>query len=131
MKIFYYIIIIFILFLLSCFNPCHNEIIEIILSPDNEFIAIAFIRDCGTASSYSPQVYILDNSNKNRNVNYNKITGNVFRGNVSKFINIYWKDAKTLIVEHSCTEELIIESLEYYQGIKIEYIVSLDKENYR
>ena len=58
-----------------------NTIVMNEKSPDGKYAAVAFIRDGGATSSYSPQVTLLLSGDKFRN----KI-GNVFRGEDSREI---------------------------------------------
>jgi hypothetical protein len=121
---FYVLIIVYITFSLTgCLSFSNNDIIKKEISPNGKYIAYAFIRNGGATTSYSPQVTILKN-----NQDLSNKTGNVFIGYRSKFINIYWKDNETLIIEHSCTDDLIFKSLDIYNNVKIEYIVNSDTE---
>ncbi|MCL2832610.1 MAG: DUF5412 family protein [Treponema sp.] len=87
-------VIILILIFNSCSGICENKILTISFSPNKEYKAIAFIRTCGATTSFSPQVSILKKNEKFSN----KKKGNVFIGNNSNNINIYWENNSCLII---------------------------------
>ena len=52
-------------FLSSLFSGmCGNEIFQEVYSPDNEYKAVVFQRDCGATTSFSTQISILKASAK-------------------------------------------------------------------
>jgi hypothetical protein len=105
------------LLLNSCF-VAENISRETIASPDGKYVAVSFIRSVGATTSFSPQVSIIKKNRKLPNK-----PGNIFIGNHSKYINIYWKDANTLVVTHDCNDEDIFKKLEVFNDINIEYLM--------
>jgi hypothetical protein len=119
MKLF--IIVIIILSISSCINFAENDIIKSIVSPDEKYVAVSFIRSAGATTSFSPQVSILSKSKKLQNK-----SGNIFIGDNSKYIDILWEDNKTLIIYHNCKADKIFKQYIVYKDIKIKYIKILD-----
>jgi hypothetical protein len=101
----------------SCISISENDVKKLIISPDEKFVAVSFIRSSGATTSYSPQVSILPKNKKMPNK-----PGNVFIGDNSKYIDIYWKDDNTLLIYHNCKENNIFKRLNVFKKIKIEYI---------
>jgi len=100
----------------NCSMLVKNTIVMNEKSPDGKYAAVAFIRDGGATSSYSPQVTLLLSGDKFRN----KI-GNVFRGEDSREIKVYWQDATTLVVIHNCKKENIMLMENQVYGINVIY----------
>lgn len=122
------IITLFLLILLSiltsCNNICENKLVKQITTSDNKYTAIAFIRDAGATTAFSPQVSLFK-------VGHNLTdsdTGNIFIGNNSDFIDIEWKNENTLIIKHKCPKEEIHKKEIKLKNINIEYI-KLDDNN--
>ena len=110
--------------LTSCNNICGNKLVKQITTSDNEYTAIAFIRDAGATTAFSPQVSLFK-------VGHNLTdsdTGNIFIGNRSDFIDIEWKNENTLIIKHKCPKEEIHKKETKLKNINIEYI-KLDDNN--
>ena len=103
-------------FLAGCGMDCSNDVVKTVQAPDKAYKAIAFIRNCGATTDCSPQVSILK-----RNQRLGKSGGNVFIGNHSTFIDVYWKDANTLVIIHDCSEEDIFLQKEKVGTIQIMY----------
>ena len=71
-------------------NPCGNTIVKEIASPDEAYVATAFIRDCGATTGFSPQVYLRKKGEKLGD------KGNVFIGDHSESINLEWLSSHEL-----------------------------------
>lgn len=110
------LLIVLILGLIGCVNMSSNDIVKSIDSPNGEYRAIAFIRDCGATTDFSPQVTLLKKGHKFRNV-----PGNIFIGNHSKFIDISWKDDSTLIITYDCDKKDIFKQEKNKYGVHIIY----------
>jgi len=102
----------------SCINICKNEILTISFSPNEKYKAIAFIRTCGTTTNFSPQVSIL-NKNEKFSDNYK---GNIFIGNNSDNISIYWESDTCLVVLYNVIDKDIFKKNFKYENIEIKYI---------
>lgn len=121
MKVF---LIISILFSMnSCVNFSENNITKSILSPDEEYVAIAFIRSVGVTTGFSPQVSILTKNRKLPNK-----AGNIFIGDDSKYIDISWQNSKTLVIYHNCEEDKIFKKIHEFKDIKIKYVKILNED---
>lgn len=112
-----FVIITFPLMLIGCDTECSNDIIKTRISPDGKYKAIAYIRDCGATTDFSPQVSLILKKYKLKENNL----GNIFVGDHSKFIDIYWKSKNTLVIVHNCEIEYIFKSEKSKFGINIEY----------
>ena len=117
----YIILIISNLTISSCAHNVNYTIKKNIPSPGGEFVAVLFLHNGGATTSYSPQVAIL---RKNEKLQYKKSNAKVFRGYRTKYIDAYWKDERTLVIQHNCLDEYIFKQLEEFQNIKIEYIIA-------
>jgi len=106
--------------LIGCGNMCSNDIVKSIDSADGKYTAIAFIRNGGATTSFSPQVSILKSGKKLGNA-----AGNIFIGDHSKFIDISWKDNNTLIITHDCAEKDIFKQEKNKDNISIVYLVGM------
>jgi hypothetical protein len=96
--------------LTGCGSLCTNTIKQEIKSPDNRFVAVSFIRDCGATTDFSPQVYL------RRADQEMSETGNVFVGDHSDKITISWETPNTLIISSDCK---VISTKEEFEGIRI------------
>lgn len=85
-------------------------------SPDGKYVAECLIYNGGATTSYSPQVSL----RKSYTIRFHK-RGNIFIGYRSQYIDIEWKDDKTLIVHHNCEQENILKQEEIYGNVQIEY----------
>jgi hypothetical protein len=100
------------LFLTSgCVDPCSNTVVNEIVSPDGNFVATAFIRDCGATTDFSPQVELRPTGQK-----FGKV-GNVYVGNHSDNIHVIWQSNTQLVIQ---CDAFIVNRLTNYQGVLIE-----------
>ena len=111
----------------SCINICKNEIYKIEISPDGKYKAIAFIRSCGATTSFSPQVSLLNENGKFTD----REKGNIFIGNNSRNIDIFWENDFTLVIIHNSVENDIFIKIDNFEDIDIKYIFSEDIFNAR
>jgi hypothetical protein len=108
----------------SCISVFKNDVSKSIISPDERFVAISFIRSSGATTGFSPQVSILPKDKKLPNR-----PGNVFIGDNSKYIDIYWENDNTLVIYHNCTKDDIYKKISTFKNIKIEYIEEVKNAN--
>lgn len=111
------------LFLYGCSTEDNNTIVKSIDSPNGNYTAVAFIRDLGATTDYSPQVSIIKKGRKLLNQ-----PGNVFIGDKSKQIDISWQDDNTLIIFVNCAERDIHLQLTNYKNLNIEYKKITEKQ---
>ena len=100
----------------SCNDVAKNNVVKKIATTDGEYTAVAFIRDAGATTPFSPQVSILKKGEKFGDSNI----GNVFIGNKSKDIDIKWEDSKSLIISLKGYEKIKEENK--FEYITIKYI---------
>jgi hypothetical protein len=91
--------------------PCNNTIKGSAISPDGQYIATAFIRDCGATTAQSPQVYL------RRIGEPLSEAGNVFIGNHSDEIQVKWLSASKLVVYSNCE---VVRHETNYNGVLVE-----------
>ena len=84
---------------------CSNLIIDSQSSPNNDFKAIVFVRDCGATTSSSLQVSILRKNKELKNS-----AGNIFVCTNSDFVKVNWKNDKKLLVTHNSKDIFLKES---------------------
>jgi hypothetical protein len=103
----------------SCTNIAENSLNQSLISPNGKYVAVSFIRSVGATTAYSPQVSIL---RKNKKFS-NKLKGNIFIGNHSKYVNIFWKDSNTLFIIHDCFDDDIFKKVKLFNGVNIKYVM--------
>lgn len=117
-KVVNYLIIIFILIsLLSGCSECNNEIIKKENSPDGNFVAVIFIRDCGATTDFSYQVSIL-----NKDSQMNNLKGNVFITENVEITSVKWNSIEELTITYKSNKEEIFKMENSIYGIKVNYI---------
>ena len=97
--------------LAGCADPCSNTTKAEVTSPDGKYVATAFIRDCGTTTSFSPQVHLRPVGESVARI------GNVFVGDRSDEIDIEWLSATHLVIYSDCE---VVRHETNYLGIVIE-----------
>ena len=114
---FFPVLIPIVIMLTTCINSeCKNIIIEEKPAPNNQIKAVAFIRDCGTTTDKSPQVSIIDINSK-----LNNEGGNIFIGNHSQYIKIYWETNNSIFIIHNCNDNDIFKMIKNFKDINITY----------
>lgn len=111
-------ILIGIVCVLSGCGICKNDVVKEINTSDNKYKIVAFIRAGGATTAFSPQVSLIKANKKLSDSD----TGNIFRGNKSKYIDIQWKNENTLIIKYDCSEEDVFEKCTHIKDINIEYV---------
>jgi hypothetical protein len=81
----------------SSSDLCGNTVVKTITSSDKQYDAVAFLRDCGATTAFTPEVSILRHGEDLSNTG-----GNVFRGSYGEtFIDITWASDTTLIIQYT------------------------------
>ena len=95
---------------------CGNDPINTDVSPDEERVAIAFIRSCGATTPFYTQVSILDKPGKLANE-----AGNVFIAEGKHPVSVQWEGNEKLKINGTggCGDQSL--QLSEYQGIMISY----------
>jgi len=110
------IILIFLISIVGCEDVAQNTVVKTLKSPNGKYIAIAFIRDAGATTGFSPQVSVIES-----NQSFENKAGNVFRGNDSEYIDIEWVDNSTLKISYDCDEKEIFKKEEKVYGVNVNY----------
>ncbi|MFN7489809.1 MAG: hypothetical protein ACK5QK_08770 [Chryseotalea sp.] len=109
-------------------DSCVNQIVDIKISPDNNYQAVTFIRDCGATTGFSTQLSIIkvtdtfDKTDETGNtlIMSDKIGGGLMDENGGAKIRTSWtKDNKIEILYDNRTGSVKRET--EYKDIKIEY----------
>lgn len=109
------IVILFVYIATGC-TLCGNDPINAEVSPDEERVAIAFIRSCGATTPFYTQVSILDKPGRLSNE-----AGNIFIVEGKHPVSVQWENNEKLKI--GGTREYGEESLRLseYKGIRISY----------
>ena len=97
---------------------CGNEIYQEVLSPDGNFNAVLFQRDCGATTSFSTQISLISQDRKLPNE-----SGNIFiinRHPKDIGIELLWAGPSELLIKHTDGLEYSKKETEY-QEITISY----------
>ena len=109
-------LVIFIVSLATGCGMCGNDPVTVEVSPNEERVAIAFIRSCGATTPFYTQVSIIDKPGKLANE-----AGNVFIVEGKHPVSVQWEgDEKLIIVGTGRYGEQSLQLTEY-QGIRISY----------
>jgi hypothetical protein len=109
-------------------DSCANQIVDIKISPDKNYQAVTFIRDCGATTGFSTQLSIMkvtdtfDKTDETGNtlIMSDKIGGGLMDENGGAKIRTRWtKDDKLEILYDSRTKTAKRET--EYKDIKIDY----------
>ena len=106
-------------------NFCGNKIIKEIASPDKDYSAIMFVRDCGATTGYSTQVSIVEYGDKLENtignilVMSDKPSGAIFE-NGGAMVEIAWNANNELNISYDKACE-VFKNKSHLDGIKINY----------
>jgi hypothetical protein len=97
--------------LAGCGVPCKNTTQAEVTSPDGNYVATAFIRNCGATTSFGPQVHLHPVGERAANI------GNVFIGDHSDRIQIQWLSATHLVIYSDCA---VVQHVTNYHGITVQ-----------
>ena len=75
-------------------DPCSNEVVSEVPSPNGELKAVIFTRNCGATTANSRQITILPASHSLPNE-----AGNVFISDREPPLTVQWTDDQNLIIE--------------------------------
>ena len=91
---------------------CGNTVKQEAKSPDGNYVATAFVRDCGATTAFTAQVHVRKAGTKMED------TGNVYRGYLSDDIGLTWLSSTHLIITSGCQE--VRFHLTNFHGITID-----------
>ncbi|MUT68349.1 hypothetical protein [Paenibacillus sp. NEAU-GSW1] len=92
---------------------CSNEVVSSIESPNKDYRAYVFLRDCGATTKKSYQVSVLKNGKELKNSG-----GNVFSS--YNGVSIFWSDTDELTVSLSSNHDIFTQETKL-GGIEIKY----------
>jgi hypothetical protein len=109
-------------------DSCANQIVDIKISPDKNFQAVTFIRDCGATTGFSTQLSIIkatetfDKSDEKGNtlIMSDKIGDGLMDENGGAKIMANWTEDNKLVILYDSRTETAKRETEY-KDIKIEY----------
>jgi hypothetical protein len=109
-------------------DSCANQIVDIKISPDKNFRAVTFIRDCGATTGFSTQLSIIkatdtfDKSDEKGNtlIMSDKIGDGLMDENGGAKIMANWTEDNKLVILYDSRTETAKRETEY-KDIKIEY----------
>ncbi|HEX5433459.1 MAG TPA: hypothetical protein VFY05_04425 [Candidatus Angelobacter sp.] len=115
------------LFVHSLPDPCNNEVGEEILSPDNEWKAVIFERDCGATTDFSTQISLVKG---NRSLLHDS-SGNIFtadsdhnkvRVNLNGLlpINVIWENNNQLLIRYPARARVFLQNRRY-KDVRVSY----------
>jgi hypothetical protein len=96
---------------------CNDKIIKELSVHGYENKVVAYIRDCGATTSFSPQVAFIKTNKKNVDIEDDLI----FVANHSDFVDISWKSTSTLLIAYDVKKDDIIKQEKKWGKIFIEY----------
>ena len=101
----------------GCFKePCANEVLDEVPSPDRNLKAVVFVRNCGATTGLSTQVSVLGIDEVIENE-----PGNVFIIEPDGDVNAKWISASSLELEHPARTE-VFRQMSEYRGTEITYL---------
>lgn len=106
-------------------DPCGNQVLQQVASPDGQFKAVIFERDCGATTGYSTQVSVLPSaaalSNDGGNVFVmNDSDGSARSGSSGLRVWTKWLGARHLKIVYGA-EETAFHNVPKYEDIAISY----------
>jgi hypothetical protein len=109
-------ILIILIGFMGCEDVAQNTIVKKSQSPNVKYIAIAFIRDAGATTDFSPQVSVIKSGEL-----FENRSGNAFIGNKSEYIDIEWIDSSTLKTFYDCGEKDLFKKEKKIYEVTMEY----------
>jgi len=101
----------------SACSMCGNDPINSEISPDEEHVAIAFVRNCGATTSFNTQVSVLNIPGHLQNE-----AGNLFRIEGKHPVSVRWESNEQLIIERASAYVVPSLQLSEYRGIMVSYV---------
>jgi hypothetical protein len=114
------------LLFLACDSGCANEILETVLSPDGNWQAVIFRRDCGATTGYSTQVSIISAKAKLPNKGGNVFVADTDHGKAPEQesggpkVKAEWLDNKNIRISHH-TDARVFLAEKKQSGVLINY----------
>ena len=106
-------------------NWCANELSETVYSPDNKYMAVSFLQNCGATEAYNPGVSILL---ANDQFTDTKTDGIVFLCYRCGCTNVSWQSDRKLLIDYCWPEPtgLKFESPDDFLKIQEKHIHDVD-----
>jgi hypothetical protein len=113
--------------LASCGPLCSNTVVTEALSPDKQYRAVVFRRDCGATTDFSTQVSLLSSSQSLQG------SGNVFIVDLKKSVavskpsdvQVRWTKNRTLTVRYASQQVRVFQQETRWNDVAIAYASSI------
>lgn len=108
------------------FSPCKNELVGEHLSPDGQYKAVIFIRDCGATTGFSTQVSLLRSNMQLKNGSGNLFIADSDHGKIPSNpkggpeVKIVWQGSKDLYIVHH-KQARVFKAENKFNGINVNY----------
>ena len=106
--------------------PCENKILSIQKSPNDQFAAVIFWRNCGSTTGFNTQVSLIKNGEKLKNQSGNLFVADTDHGKapVAKHggpeVNVYWLRVNNLIISYPENARVFKKETEL-KGVHVDY----------
>ena len=107
-------------------SPCENELVGEHPSPDGQYKAVLFVRDCGATTGFSTQVSLLRSDELVKNGSGNLFIADTDHGKIPSDpkggleVRIVWKGSKDFYIFHHESAR-VFKSEKKVNGINVEY----------
>jgi hypothetical protein len=97
-----------VLFLISVLSACSNVVNQQLVSPDNQFKAVVFSRECGATTGSNTQISVIPANWSLPSEAGNLFTEDSHQGAASLNVTIKWLGARKLLIVHDSRAELYL-----------------------
>ena len=107
-------------------SPCENELVGEHPSPDGQYKAVLFVRDCGATTGFSTQVSLLRSDELVKNGSGNLFIADTDHGKIPSNLNgglevrIGWKGSKDICIVHHKNAR-VFKAEKKVNGINVDY----------
>jgi hypothetical protein len=105
----------------SCINPCENEVLREVSSPDRSKRAVLFLRGCGATTDDSWQISILGGREKLSDDPGNAFVADTDHGIVrDMLLDIDWQSSEKLMIRYPARARVFHQATTI-SGVRISY----------
>ncbi len=107
-------------------SPCENELVGEHPSPDGQYKAVLFVRDCGATTGFSTQVSLLRSNEQVKSGSGNLFIADTDHGKVPSNlkggleVRIGWKGSKDIYIVHH-ENARVFKAEKIFNGINVDY----------
>ena len=107
-------------------SPCENELVGEHLSPDGQYKAVLFVRDCGATTGFSTQVSLLRSDELVKNGSGNLFIADTDHGKIPSGqkggpeVRIVWEGSKDIYIVHH-ENARVFKAEKKINGINVNY----------